>query len=139
MGIVQKDGNLKRGFQRMYQLIDTLIDHFKVVQDPETFGYVTLSPALVGTGFKIFVYIKLPYLGLEETFRQDILDQYDMECEQSKHSLVENLVFVISNKRTFGLSESEILSSMYRCLKEIIIIENRCREATTTTSTKNDV
>ena len=34
-------------------------------------------------------------------------------------------LFVVSNKRTFGITESEILSSMYRGLKKMIDLENR--------------
>ena len=47
-------------------------------------GFVTMSPALIGSGLKIYVYMKLPYLGLEETFRQELLDQHGLECVNSK-------------------------------------------------------
>ena len=34
-------------------------------------------------------------------------------------------LFVVSNKRTFGLTESEILSTVHRGLKAMINFENR--------------
>ena len=88
-----------------------------------------MSPALIGSGLKIFVYVKLPYLGQEESFRQDILDQYGLDCVKAKHTLSDNRIFVLSNRRTFGLTESEILSSVHRCLKEMIAIEQKFKDS----------
>ena len=71
--------------------------------------------------------MKLPYLGLEESFRQEILDQHGLECVNSKQlfTLSKSKIFVLANKRTFGLTESEILSNMNRGLREMITIENK--------------
>ena len=76
--------------------------------------------------------LKLPYLGLEDTFRQELLDQHGMECVKAKHTLFDNKIFVLSNRRTFGLSESQILSSVHRCLKEMIAIENKFKDSAKT-------
>ena len=123
---MQKDGNLKSVFQRLMLNVENIFHYFKWIQD-DSLGYVTMSPALIGSGLKIYVYMKLPYLGFEETFRQEILDQYGLECVNSKQpfTLSKSKIFVLANKRTFGLTESEILSNMNRGLREMIAIENK--------------
>lgn len=126
IGTVQKGPHLSRAFEKMALLLDTLNDHFKWAKDKEKFGHLTMSPALIGSGLKIQVYVKLPYLGLEETFRQDLMDQYGIECVKAKHTLSSD-TFVLSNRRTFGLTESEILSAVFRCAKEVIAIEDKCK------------
>ena len=89
-----------------------------------------MSPALIGSGLKIYVYMKLPYLGLEDTFRQEILDQHGLECVNSKQP--KSKIFVLANKRTFGLTESEILSNMNKGLREMITIENKFKNSAKT-------
>ena len=112
----------------MDHFIISIIGAFKWTTD-DFWGLVTMSPALVGSGLKIYVYVKLPYLGQEESFRQDLLDQYGLECVKAKHTLSDNRVFVLSNRRTFGLTESEILSCVYRGLKEMIAIEHKFKDS----------
>ena len=104
----------------------------KIIMSPILIpGYITMSPALIGSGLKIYVYIKLPYLGLEEAFRQEILDQHGLECVSSKQqfTLSNSKIFVLANKRTFGLTESEILSNINRGLREMIAIENKYKHS----------
>ena len=104
-------------------------------------GFVTMSPALIGSGLKIYVYMKLPYLGLEDTFRQEILDQHGLECVNSKQqfTLSKSKIFVLANKRTFGLTESEILSNMNRGLREMIAIENKFENSAKIINDENDI
>ena len=80
---------------------------------------------IAGSGLKICVYIKLAYLGLEESFREELLNEYGLECIKARNTMSHQRLFVVSNKRTFGITESEILSSMYRGLKKMIDLENR--------------
>ena len=128
LGVTQKDANIKNVFHRLYQTLQSINDSLRWSQD-EFWGLMTMSPALIGSGLKIFVYVKLPYLGQEESFRQDLLDQYGLECVKAKHTLSDNRIFVLSNRRTFGLTESEILSSVHRCLKEMIAIEQKFKDS----------
>lgn len=131
LGVVQKDGNLKSVFQRLMLNVENFWNYFKWVQDEDNLGYITMSPALIGSGLKIYVYIKLPYLGLEEAFRLEILDQHGLECVSSKQqfTLSNSKIFVLANKRTFGLTESEILSNINRGLREMIAIENKYKHS----------
>ena len=129
LGVTQKGGaNIKNVFHRLFQTLQSINDSLRWSRD-DFWGLVTMSPALIGSGLKIYVYVKLPYLGQEESFRQDLLDQYGLECVKAKHTLSDNRIFVLSNRRTFGLTESEILSSVHRCLKEMITIEQKFKDS----------
>ena len=79
LNILQKDANLRQAFQKASLLIKNLSQNFKF-EYSEKWGYLTMNPALLGTGLKIFVYIKLAYLGLEEIFREQLLEEYGLEC-----------------------------------------------------------
>ena len=80
--------------------------------------------------------------GLEEEFRKEIMDHHGLECVKADLTLADHKMFVVSNRKTFGLTESEILSSVHRGVKEMINLENRfastlssrseeCKETTT--------
>ncbi len=128
-GIVQKDANMRKAFERMAILLMHVEHDFYWSRHEDTFGYLTFSPALVGSGFKVFVYVKMPYLAYEDDFRNDLLEEYGMECVESLSSTISsNVHFALSNKTTFGITESEILSNVYRCIREIIAIENRVKD-----------
>ena len=131
VGILQKDANLKMAFQRLKLTFSNIENNFKWARDQNGLGFLTTSPALVGSALKIYAYVKLPYLGLEDNFRQEILDQYGLECVKATENfaLSDSKIFVLSNKRTFGLTESEILSNVQRGLKEVILIENKFNDS----------
>ena len=63
--------------------------------------------------------------GLEEEFRKEIMDHHGLECVKADLTLADHKMFVVSNRKTFGLTESEILSSVHRGVKEMINLENR--------------
>lgn len=125
--VLQKDGNIKRAFQKLATLLVTLeadADGFKWAKDEEKFGFLTFSPANVGTGLKVHVQMKLPFMANEEMFRTELCDQYGLECV--KVGFQAPNTFVVSNRRTFGVNESEIVTSVFRGLREIVDIEQRC-------------
>ena len=130
LGIVQKDGNIKTAFQKLALNADNILPYFKIQKDPDWLGYPTMSPSMIGSGLKIYVYVKLPYLAHEDIFRQELLDQHGLECVKAKHfTLSDTKIFVLSNKRTFGLTECEILSNVYLGLREMINIEKKFKDS----------
>ena len=129
LGIVQKDGNIKTAFQRLALNVENILPFFKIQEDPDNLGYLTMSPALIGSGLKIYAHIRLPYLGLEENFRNELIDQHGLDCVKSKQFTLSDNLFVLTNKRTYGLTESEILSSVYLGVREIITIENKFKNS----------
>lgn len=128
IGVVQKDGNLKTAFQRLCLNAEHVLNNFKWWHDDQL-GHLMTSPALVGSGLKIYASIKLAYLSQDEAFRQDLLDQYGLECMRAETEIAISKKYVLSNKQTFGLTESEILAKVYQGLKDICAIEGKFNES----------
>lgn len=131
LGIMQKNNpNLKAAFAKLALNVNNVMFNFKFEQDKDFYGYYTSRPDLMGSGLKIEAHCKLPYLSTEEAFRTDLLDQHGLECFRPRDHLLQKCgLYVISNKRTFGLDESEILSNMHHGLREIIAIESKFNNA----------
>ena len=125
----RKDGNLYDAFILAYDILNEINAHIAFQRDDDQFGYLTLSPAIIGTGLKVSVRLKLPFLGEEPIFRDEICAQHNLECKDAitNNSSVDNF-FELSNKRTYALSEANILQEVYRGVREIINIERRYKE-----------
>ena len=125
----RKDGNLYNAFTLAYDMVNEINAHVAFQRDDDQFGYLTLSPAMIGTGLKASVRLKLPFLGEEAIFRDEICAQHNLAC---KHAITNNAdvdnFFELSNKRTYALSEANILQEVYRGVREIINIERRYKE-----------
>ena len=74
--------------------------------------------------------MRLPFLGEENLFRDEIFHQHNLAFEDAITNKNDNIehFYEISNKRTFGLTETEILQDVYRGVREIINIETRYKE-----------
>ena len=125
----RKDGNLYEAFLHAYAILSEINAHVAFQRDDGQFGYLTLSPAIIGTGLKASVRLKLPFLGEEPVFRDEICTQHNLDCKDaiSNNVSVDNF-FELSNKRTYALSEGNILQEVYRGVREIINIEKRYKE-----------
>ena len=85
---------------------------------------------MVGTGLKASVRMRLPFLGEENLFRDEICHQHNLTFEDAitnKNDDIEHF-YEVSNKRTFGITETELLQDVYRGVREIISIETRYKE-----------
>ena len=101
-----------------------------MVKDAD-FGHLTTSPGLVGTGLQICARMKLPFLGSEPMFRQELCQQHDLLCHQLpvRGQITKSTYhFEVSNKHKFGLSESDIYHEFVRGVQEIIDIESRYKQ-----------
>ena len=84
IGTVQKDSNLKLTFQRALDLVQLLSQHLEF-EHSSTWGFLTMNPTLIGTGLKIYVHIKLAYLGT-------VLKKYE------KGAVWESRIYIVSKK-----------------------------------------
>jgi len=123
----RKDSNLRAAFESAHQVLSQIDKVVAMSRDDETFGFLTASPGMVGTGLKASARMQLPFLGSEPVFREEICSQHNLICERLPHPQI-NCFFEVSNKRKFGLTEVQILRELYRGLREIIDIESRYRQ-----------
>ena len=121
----RKDGNLYEAFVAAYDILNEINGYLGFERDGDHFGYLTISPSMVGTGLKASVRMRLPFLGEENLFRNEICSQHNLVCDNAitnNNDQIEHF-YQLSNKRTFGLTETEILQEVYRGVQEIISIE----------------
>ena len=126
----RKDGNLYEAFVAAYDILNEINGYIAFEHDKDQFGYLTVSPSMVGTGLKASVRMRLPFLGEENIFREEISHQHNLICEKTitnNNDQIEHF-YELSNKRTFGLTETDILEEVYRGVREIISIETRYKE-----------
>ena len=90
----------------------------------ESLGFITSSPALLGAALKVIVNIKLPHVKSSPKFA-DVCEKFHIAARavQDESSDSANVVFEVSNKRTLGVTEKQILEDVYQGLIELINLE----------------
>ena len=79
----RKDGNLYEAFVTAYDMLNEINGYIGFEHDKDQFGYLTVSPSMVGTGLKASVRMRLPFLGEEHIFRDEISHQHNLICEKA--------------------------------------------------------
>lgn len=129
--IISSDFNL----QSMYKKAD-MVDDFVQTISPyaydEKLGYLTSNPSLVGTGLKVFAVLHLPALGLSGKTE-------DMKTFCNARGIVLKPVYMdgakdipycyeVSNSRTIGLKEKDVISSLELGVNELCLEERKRRK-----------
>lgn len=122
---------LKELLQKANQIDDFINEHFSYAFDPE-YGYLTTFPTNVGTGLRACVVLHLPHLSREKNFQGLIAEMSRFgtgvrgvygEASENYGSLYE-----ISNLKTLGITEKEIVDLVYRVSKQLISQEQQLRK-----------
>lgn len=96
------------------------------------FGYLTACPTNVGTGMRISVLVHLPALVLTKEIDKVIrsLSQtgYFVRGLWGEGSRIQGNIFQISNQKTLGIKEEEIIENIRRVVKEVMDYELNARE-----------
>ena len=110
------NGNFPRAIERALSLIRSLNNRFEFSHD---LGYLTSSPDLIGTGLRIKVVVNSTSVTQKQNF---------------EHFEGVNLKFVssdsleISNKKTLGVSEVEVIGFVYKVAEFIVNEEKKSRD-----------
>ncbi|KAG7455558.1 creatine kinase M-type-like [Solea senegalensis] len=86
-------------------------------------GWVSSSPADVGTGLRVSVHLRLKLLP-QHTRLQDVLKRLRLHMDRTESSEV----YVLSNTATFGPSEVELTQLVVDGVKLLIAMEKRLEE-----------
>ena len=112
--------------------LDKKIEEVLGYATSQKYGYLTSSPANCGTGLKASVFVHLP--ALEKTgnidrvfytlsnFNVNIIGQYDQNNVNSDDT------YIISNKRTLGVTEQEIIENIKVVSNKLIEQERKARK-----------
>ncbi|KAF3852632.1 hypothetical protein F7725_005987 [Dissostichus mawsoni] len=120
----QDDANITEAFKCMCINLQKLEDLYRELKHPFTWkqqlGWVSSSPADVGTGLRIRVQLKLQHLP-KHNRRQDVLKRLRL-CMDNTESPA---LYCVSNTATFGLSEVGLTQLVVDGVKLLIAMEKR--------------
>ena len=132
MQAIQSGLELQKTWETISQVDDCLAEAVPYAFAP-TYGYLTACPTNVGTGMRVSVMLHLP--GLVATRHLDrvfnAVAKIDLVVRGLYGEGTQGLgnFFQISNQKTLGKSEQEIIESLAGVIPEIISYERRVREA----------
>ncbi len=122
----ESGANFKSTFKRLCDLSDAFEQGAKTekltIAKTDNLGYLTSSPGIIGTGFKVKVILKLPM------FSQDVHKKKLIALCQKKELSIKKLPvgdnWDVSNYKTIGVTEVDIVNSVASSVAEILKIEN---------------
>ncbi|MCR5684873.1 MAG: hypothetical protein K6G81_05550 [Lachnospiraceae bacterium] len=124
-------GNSMKEARATAERIDNYIDSELQYAYSERYGYLTSSTADVGTGLKATFLMSLPALAMGGKVQpiRDEVGKFGVSIEPlvSDSGKSASLMFGISNRRTLGLSENEILENLDQITSQIAELERKRR------------
>ena len=123
--------DMEKAFEIANQIDDTVCEQMEYAYDRK-YGYLTSSFDNIGTGMRASYIVFLPALSLEEKIvsLKEKVKKYGIiirNCyEEGKETRIP--IYELSNQRTMGSSEMEIIENLNQMIKQIISEERKCRE-----------
>lgn len=134
---ISKEFNLKEAYEGLLSLDDRLASVLDFAYD-KTLGYLTACPSNLGTGMRASVMVFLPGLTYSGALKKLIpkLRREGMTLRGAfgEGSKAEGDLYQLSNERTLGLSEMEILEKVSATTMSICDLEVKAREEMLRTS-----
>lgn len=129
--------NLSECYDRAQKLDDGLGRHVSYAYD-DNFGYLTTCPSNVGTGMKASLIMHLPALGnykkIQALMREIGHFGINMDSIFGDDGNTCGHLYKISNQKTLGLSEEEIIHNLTDIAGQICEQERECRKQIIKTS-----
>ncbi|XP_069577754.1 creatine kinase M-type [Brachyistius frenatus] len=118
------DANVTEAFKFTCENLLKLEEHYQELRHPflwkQQLGWVTSSPADVGTGLRICVHLKLQHLPGHRRLR-DVLKRLRICMDTTESSAL----YHVSNMATFGLSEVGLTQLVVDAVKLLVAMEKR--------------
>ena len=119
--------DLAKAYERIMGLDDAIGESIPFAYD-ETFGYLTACPTNVGTGMRASVMLFLPALSRRGVLAKRVLPALTgkgltVRGTMGEGSGAEGDLFQVSNERTLGMPEEEILSLVEQAISTIVEME----------------
>ncbi|KAM9313579.1 creatine kinase M-type [Pholidichthys leucotaenia] len=125
---LQSDGNVAEAFKKVCIYLPKLEQCYRELRHPFIWklqlGWITSSPAYVGTGMTITVRLKLKHLP-EHQLLPEILHRLRLAMGMTESKEGDWQVCNVSNEPTFGLSEVELAQLVVDGVKLLINMEKR--------------
>ena len=102
------------------------------------FGFLTACPTNLGTGMRASVMMFLPAMTMNRSISQAVAEvaRYNITVRgvYGENSAAEGFMYQVSNQRSLGMSESEILDTVNKIIEAISRTEETARETLLKTS-----
>lgn len=123
--------NMNQAFENANRLDDYLSEQFEIAFS-EKYGYLTSCPTNVGTGLKASYVLFLPALGGAGKIKRlaDEVTKYGVTLQNiySDGSDGAGSLYQLSNQKTMGVTETEIISNLDQIVSQVIKQERKRRE-----------
>ncbi len=122
--------DLDTAYQKIDKFDNALISNLKIAYDSE-FGFLTSCPTNVGTGLRASTMLFLPALKLSGEIT-GVIDRFvgdyglTIRGVYGEGSSAQGDIYQLSNTRTLGMSESEIINIVKKATIEMCLIEEKC-------------
>lgn len=128
---IYKGFDLYKAYERISGIDDALTANYDLAFD-EQLGYITACPSNLGTGMRASVMMHLPGLASSGELKKflPVIQSGGLTVRGSfgEGTSSEGYLYQVSNQRTLGLSERDILDSMIRMTMTLCDLEIRARE-----------
>lgn len=123
--------NLEEAYKRANRLDDVIGEKVQYAYD-DNFGYLTTCPTNVGTGMKASYMMHLPALGNSKKIQSLISEVghfgINMKGLYGEDGSGCGHIYQITNQKTMGLSEKEIMNNLDSIARQIMEQERECRK-----------
>ncbi len=123
---------LRDAYVKINEIDDIISSSNKIAFDPRL-GYLTSCPTNVGTGMRASALMFLPGLSLTNSLERcmNAVSRFDLTVrgEYGEGTSSESCLYQISNQKTLGLSESDILANVTAAVEQIERNEIAARKA----------
>lgn len=126
---LQKGANIKSVFENFATLSNSLNDQLEkqghsLMRD-STLGYLSTCPSNLGTGLRASVKIKIPKLISKRSKLEQICAKYHLHTrsEEGDGAFSASDILDISNKKTLGHTETELVQQLINGIVKIILTE----------------
>jgi arginine kinase len=117
---LEKGTSMNAAYSRLLKGLEALDKTLKFVHH-ENFGYLNFSPTNIGTGLRVCVQLKLPHLSASNRVK-DLCESLKLSVHDASTE-TQLGVYEISNRATIGMTEFEILSSVWNGVKSLLAEE----------------
>ncbi len=128
---------LKDAYTKINEIDDIISSDNKFAFDPRL-GYLTSCPTNVGTGMRASALMFLPGLSLTNSLERcmNAVSRFDLTVrgEYGEGTSSESCMYQISNQKSLGLSESDIISNVTAAVEQIEKNEIAARKALLSTN-----
>lgn len=129
--------NIEKAYKRANEIDDLTYEQLKYAFD-EKYGYLTSCPTNVGTGLRASYMVFLPALDAAGKIARltDEVSKYGMALRgmYGEGSSGSTNIYQISNQKTLGSAETDIINNLYGIVAQVIKQERKRREFVLTTN-----